>query len=171
MQILCVVLLWSIKNIDEIKTDGIAGLLTCFCVSKCFCDDGGDDGCACPPLWSCPTLQSQTFRSHTHYPHEQCGSSRSPPSSFPRSWQQSGKYMYYMVCEIQITHLILECLLRILFLDLLIYIFINLPSTVFYFSEYMKGKYIISSKFKRIFWGWALSLNLVDIFMCFFFTL
>ena len=66
-----------------------------WCFFKCVGDDGDDDGCACPPSWSCPTHQSQMLQSHIHCPHERCGSSHLLPSSFPRSWQQSGKDIYH----------------------------------------------------------------------------
>lgn len=81
----------------KIKQRSWWGFNTC-CVSKCVGGDGCGDGCACPPSWSCPTPQSQTLQSHTHCPHERCGSSRSLPSSFPRSWQRSvnvwKRYLY-----------------------------------------------------------------------------
>lgn len=53
--------------------------------------DGGGDGYACPPSWFGPTRQSQMLRSRTRSRHERCGNNRSPPSSFPRSLQQSEK--------------------------------------------------------------------------------
>lgn len=52
-------------------------------------DGGAGDGCARPPSWSGPTRQSQTLRSRTRSRHGRCGNSPSPPSSFPRSLQQS----------------------------------------------------------------------------------
>lgn len=53
--------------------------------------DGGGDDYARPPSWFGPTRQSQMLRSHTRSRHGRCGNNRSPPSSFPRSLQQSEK--------------------------------------------------------------------------------
>ena len=73
------------------------------CVFKCVDDDGGAGGSSCPPSWSCPRLRSQMLRSHTHFPRERFGSNRPLPSSFPRSWQRSGKtqrkYRWGLFCD------------------------------------------------------------------------